>query len=218
MLNMLKKFALWFICFGLSFLVQSWGWAEQGQAFLYINLAIVLIGICISIVVFVISGLVADFADCEAEANRFYFIFVRDIAAIASIAVLLAIELFATWEATKLFNVDFYTAYMIMTFGQCLCPVWSVPVSRQEKERWLTQNKKESRKRFLFVCKKKRVVAYSLMYWSTIPSTIEPFRVAPQRCSLSSLWHCHYISFKTTCQTYLIFARLVFKPLFSLFW
>jgi len=33
----------------------------------------------------------------------------------------LAITLFATWGATKLFNVDFYVAYQIMTFGHCLC-------------------------------------------------------------------------------------------------
>ena len=35
---MLKNFALWFIYFGLSFLVESFGWAEQGKAFMFIDL------------------------------------------------------------------------------------------------------------------------------------------------------------------------------------
>lgn len=109
---MLKKFALWFICFGLSFLVQSWGWAEQGKAFLYIHLGIDILIVLVVLAIVVIAGLVED---CAAEANGLSFILVLATAGI------LAIVLFATWGATKLFNVDFYTAYMIMTFGQCLC-------------------------------------------------------------------------------------------------
>ena len=31
------------------------------------------------------------------------------------------IALFATWGATKLFDVDFFVTYQIMSFGQCLC-------------------------------------------------------------------------------------------------
>ena len=48
---MLKKFALWFICFGLSFLVESFGWAEQGRAFLYIECGT--IGVIIALLVLV---------------------------------------------------------------------------------------------------------------------------------------------------------------------
>ena len=93
---MLKKFAIWFICFGLSFLVQNLGWAEQGKAFLYIHIGLnVLIIAALSCGVSFISILIT--------------------------AVEIVITLFATWGATKLFNVDFYVAYQIMTFGQCLC-------------------------------------------------------------------------------------------------
>lgn len=109
---MFKKFALWFICFGLSFLVESWGWAEQGKAFLYINIGADIIIILIALAIIVIAGIAED---CAAEANGISFIVI-----LATIGIL-AIVLFATWGATKLFNVDFYTAYMIMTFGQCLC-------------------------------------------------------------------------------------------------
>ena len=36
-------------------------------------------------------------------------------------AIIIGITLFATWGATKLFDVDFYVAFQIMGFGQCLC-------------------------------------------------------------------------------------------------
>ena len=110
---MLKKFAFWFITFGLSFLVSDvFGWTEQGKAFLYINLGASILLILFCIVLLVIAGL-AD--GCSAEANGISFLLVLITAGI------LAIVLFATWGATKLFNVDFFVAYQIMTFGQCLC-------------------------------------------------------------------------------------------------
>ena len=109
---MLKKFALWFVVFGLSFLVSDvFGWTEQGKAFLYINLGIRIAVMLVLIVIIVIAGLVSGFA---AEANGISFLTV-----LASAGVL-AIILFATWGATKLFGIDFYLAYQIMTFGQCL--------------------------------------------------------------------------------------------------
>lgn len=110
---MLKKFALWFICFGLSFLVSDvFGWAEQGKAFLYINLGTGILIILALIVILVIAGLASGSA---AEANGISFLVVLITVG------LLAITLFATWGATKLFGIDFFVAYQIMTFGQCLC-------------------------------------------------------------------------------------------------
>jgi len=108
---MLKNFALWFIYFGLSFLVQSWGWAEQGKAFMYLYLGVTIISIIIVIACVVIAGFVGEFA---AEASGL------SLRLALLTAVALAVTLFATWGATQLFEVDFYTAYMIMTFGQCL--------------------------------------------------------------------------------------------------
>lgn len=112
-MTMLKKFALWFIVFGLSFLVSDvFGWTEQGKAFLYINLGVSVVIILALIVILVIAGLAGGFA---AEANGISFLVVLVTAGAV------AITLFATWGATKLFGVDFYVAYQIMTFGQCLC-------------------------------------------------------------------------------------------------
>ncbi len=106
---MLKKFALWFICFGLSFLVESIGWAEQGKAFLFIDLGATGLIIALLILVCLFAG--------DGLGER---IGIPVIAAVVYGAVI-AIILFTTWGATKLFNVDYYVAFQIMTFGQCLC-------------------------------------------------------------------------------------------------
>lgn len=111
---MLKKFALWFICFGLSFLVSDvFGWTEQGKAFLYINLGTVILIILVFIVIFVIAGCLGNGSAAEVNGVSFLVVLVT--------AGVMAIILFATWVATKLFGIDFFVAYQIMTFGQCLC-------------------------------------------------------------------------------------------------
>lgn len=106
---MLRKFVWWFIIFGLSFLVQSFGWTDQGTAFLWIHLGGT--GLLIALVI-----LLCLFAG-DGIGEKFGFSFVIAII----YAVMLGIVLFATWGATKLFPVEFTVAYQIMTFGQCLC-------------------------------------------------------------------------------------------------
>ena len=106
---MLKKFALWFVCFGLSFLVESWGWAEQGKAFLYIDLGAVGLILILAILILLFAG------DGLGERIGIPLIIVLVYAGIV------VVILFATWAATQLFDVDYYVAFQIMTFGQCLC-------------------------------------------------------------------------------------------------
>lgn len=106
---MLKKFALWFICFGLSFLVESFGWAEQGRAFLYIELGTVGLLIAVLVLICLFGGTGA----LEKVGLPFILVIIY--------AITTGIALFATWGATKLFDVDFFVAYQIMSFGQCLC-------------------------------------------------------------------------------------------------
>lgn len=108
---MLRKFVCWFIMFGLSFALQN-VFADQGRAFFAINLGLtvcIIFALCATIIVMGISK------GAEAEANGISFLIV------VVMAVVLGITIFATWGATKLFNVDFFVAYQIMTFGQCLC-------------------------------------------------------------------------------------------------
>lgn len=106
---MLLNFALWFICFGLSFLAESLGLATQGTAFLFIKLGLTAIVIAFLILIFLFGG--------DGLGERIGI----PVALAGLLAIGIAIVLFATWGATKLFHVDYYVAFQIMTFGQCLC-------------------------------------------------------------------------------------------------
>ncbi len=109
---MLKKFALWFICFGLSFLVADvFGWTDQGQAFLYIYLGVTVAIILLMIIVLLILGVA-----CKEKMIATGI----SLLAVIIFMVVTVIALFATWVATKLFEVDFFTTFQIMTFGACL--------------------------------------------------------------------------------------------------
>ena len=111
-MQMLKNFARWFICFGISFLVANvFGWTDQGRAFLYIY-----VGIAVAIVaIYVLLLLIAGIAYKEKLFAMGY-----SIVAIIFLAIQVAIMLFATWGATKLFDVNFFVTFQIMTFGACL--------------------------------------------------------------------------------------------------
>ncbi len=110
---MFKKFALWFLCFALSILVSYiFRWTEQGKAFLYINLGAQILVVLCEILISV--GIVSKFAGSFNTR-------VVSVICIIGIIIQILIILFATWGATKLFDVDFFVAYQIMTFGQCLC-------------------------------------------------------------------------------------------------
>lgn len=106
---MLKKFALWFICFGLSFLAESLGLAEQGKAFLLINLGEDCLILFFILIVCLLGG--------DGLGERIGIPVLS--AVIFAVAVL--IILVATWGATKIFDIDYYVVFQIMTFGQCLC-------------------------------------------------------------------------------------------------
>ena len=100
---MLKKIGFWLVVFGLSFLVRNFGWTEQGKAFLYIYLgAAALIAVILLII----------YHSALGWAASIFLILVTILS--------MALSLVASWGATKLFDVDFYVAYQIMTFGQCL--------------------------------------------------------------------------------------------------
>ncbi len=111
---MIKKFATWFIVFGLSFLVSEvFKWTEQGKAFIYIHLGGAIVIILVLAIILIIAGLVVR--EKKLKAN------ISSLLLILEAVGILAITLFATWGATKLFDVDFFITYQIMTFGQCLC-------------------------------------------------------------------------------------------------
>lgn len=110
---MFKKFVSWFIIFGLSFLVSDvFGWTEQGKAFFFIHLGADVIFILFLVIVVASAGVATrNFAVAGGVSTLILLLKAFSV----------GIVLFATWGATKLFNVDFFVAYQIMTFGQCLC-------------------------------------------------------------------------------------------------
>lgn len=107
---MLKNLVTWLICFGLSFAVASFGWAERGEAFMYIYLgAMLLLWLGRAIVYCLTSG----------KSWKFILVLVAMLILIFAAEVLLAMG--GTWIVNKLFDVDFYVAYQIITFVMCFC-------------------------------------------------------------------------------------------------
>ena len=106
---MIVKFFVWFVVFGLSFLVEELGFAEQGMAFICIHILASCLLVIASIFISIYAG--------KGTGERIVF----PLLIVGMYILIIAIILFATWGATKLFGVDFFVAYQIMTFGQCLC-------------------------------------------------------------------------------------------------
>lgn len=103
MRTMFRQILAWLIVFGLSFLVRNLGWTEQGKAFLIIHITLTLL---ITLILFVYYGCTIDWR--------------LSIYLLSVIILFTALTLLACWGATKLFSVDFFAAYQIMSFGQCL--------------------------------------------------------------------------------------------------
>lgn len=109
---MLKKLVGWFVCFGLSFLVANvFGWTDQGRAFLYIHLGTAVIAIAIEILIILIAGIAVREKLVASGIS---------VVAIILFAIEIGIVLFATWGVTKLFDVEFFVAYQIITFVACI--------------------------------------------------------------------------------------------------
>lgn len=105
---MFRKFLIWFFCFGFSFLASTFGVAEQGKAFLYIDLGV-------DIFVFAFAILIILFPKYKSSDYD-----IEDVISICMHSLwIIIVSLIATWGASKLFRVDFFVAYQIMTFGQC---------------------------------------------------------------------------------------------------
>lgn len=107
---MLKKFIYWFVIFGLSFLLAG-VFGGQGEAFFAIYLGI---QILFSLAVLATIATAGSISGLSFITDKITSI------GIVTVVAHIAIILLATWGATKIFGIDFYVAYQIMTFGQCL--------------------------------------------------------------------------------------------------
>lgn len=106
---MLKNFIKWFLIFGASFLFQILFGIEQGKAFFRIDMILYAFIFIIVILFVIING-------NNAEEK----IGIGVITLILMFVVLLLV-IGTSYVATKIWNVDFYVVYQIMTFGRCLC-------------------------------------------------------------------------------------------------
>ena len=102
---MLKKFVFWIICFGLScFVAYVLEWTDQSRAFFYMYLGITVVIVIFKVLVMIVSHI-------EKLLSTRISNWTVAIIALASLA---------SWIATKLFGVDFFVTFQIMTFGACL--------------------------------------------------------------------------------------------------
>ena len=108
---MLKRLAVWFTFFVVSFWVERMGWAEQGKTFLYISLSTIILTVLICIVLLEYDHFINNCPFVNGE--KFFQVILFAL-------ICIPIILFAFWIATKFFNVNFYVAYQILTLGQCL--------------------------------------------------------------------------------------------------
>ena len=108
---MLKQLITWLVCFGLSFVVQGLGWAEQGKAFMWMHMGA---GVLLAVIVAIL------FAMTLRESFTILVGSVLMTALMGVIVLLFPIGL--AWVGSKLFAVDFYVVYQIMSLGACFIP------------------------------------------------------------------------------------------------
>ncbi len=108
-MKLLKRLAI----LGLAFIVSCISQFEIAQSYFYIDIGWVVIQIIILIAIIAIGG-----ALCEegALAGAINFVVVLITGA------LIAANLVLSWLASWVFNIDFYTAYVVIDFILCLIP------------------------------------------------------------------------------------------------
>lgn len=108
---MVKNLIRWFIVYGLSFLVANvLGLATQGVAFLILFLITSLWQLgALAIGIFVFGSLGG--VPVQATAASLVVLFIA--------ALCILVELFLPFIASKLFGLDFYLIYQIVTFISC---------------------------------------------------------------------------------------------------
>ena len=104
---LLSRLLMWLFCFGLSLLLEVFGWADQGKSFLIIYM-------CLSGVVV----LCATFIVAEEEAPLVDPATVLAVG-IAGYAAVFAGTLLVTWIVTKIFDVNFCTVFQLTSLAQC---------------------------------------------------------------------------------------------------
>ena len=109
MLNMISRIVSFFLIFGVSHKIESFGWSNQGDAFVNITIGLPVF-VCI---LYLLGHAVARVSN--KHLKKFKSIEVINL--IVSVIIIYS----ASHTATNIFSVEFTTAYQLMFFGRCLC-------------------------------------------------------------------------------------------------
>lgn len=110
---MIAKFLKRLAILGLAFIVSCISQIEIGKAYFIIDLGWFALVILIFIAIIAIGG-----ALCEESPLASVINFLVILLSAGSIAVNLGLS----WIISQLFNIDFYTAYIVFDFILCLIP------------------------------------------------------------------------------------------------
>ena len=108
---MIRNIISWFIIFGLSHLIGYLGWASQGSAFIVIYLGFYVV----TALIWIILAAISDYALKNKSYSMISQFF--SVATTINTVLLIGFVLLSVWIATLLWNIDFYVAFQIMTFG-----------------------------------------------------------------------------------------------------
>ncbi len=110
---MLMKFLKRLAILGLAFLVSCISEAEVGKAYFCIDLGWLAIEIIVLIAIIAIGG-----AFCEENSLAGAI----NVVLIVITGGLIAVNLGLSWIISQVFNIDFYTSYVVLDFIMCLIP------------------------------------------------------------------------------------------------
>ena len=103
---MLKELIIWILSFIVSMVFSNFTGAEQGRLFIFIYIGSEVFLMVVGCVI-----LVALNAKKSIPVKEMIAYFVE-----------LAVTMAATWELSKIFSVNFYVAYQLISIGQILYP------------------------------------------------------------------------------------------------
>lgn len=110
---MIGKFLKRLAILGLAFIISSISQVEIGKAYLAIDLGWLGLIILVFVAIIAIGGALCEEGPLAGVLN-FFIILIT--------AGSIAINLGLSWLISRVFNIDFYTAYIVFDFILCLIP------------------------------------------------------------------------------------------------
>lgn len=110
---MISKFLKRLTILGVAFLVTCISELEIARAYLYVDLAWVAVVVAVFVAIIAIGGAIAEENTVAGVVNFFI---------VLAMALAVAVDLAISFILSRLFNIDFYTAYVVIDFIMCLIP------------------------------------------------------------------------------------------------